>query len=102
MRDQMRLRLICAAVGIAVLAAFDALIFLLDHSSLRLAEWPLPLILLAFILCPSILLIGILALGGSVSAIWWALASLINGAIYAAIGPVFWRLFRNIRESIFN
>jgi hypothetical protein len=82
----MRLRLICAAAGIAVLPAFDALIYLLDYSSLRHAEWPLPLILMAFIVCPSILLIGILALGGSISAIWWALASLINGAIYAAIG----------------
>jgi hypothetical protein len=98
----MRLRLICAAVGIAVLPAFEALISLLDYSFLRHAAWPLPLILMAFILCPSILLIGILALGGSVSALWWAVASLMNGAIYAAIGPVFWRLFRNIKESVFN
>jgi hypothetical protein len=98
----MRLRLICAGVGVAVLPALEALIFLLDYSSLPHAEWPLPLISLAFILCPSILLIGILALGGSISAIWWVLASLINGAIYAAIGPVFWRLFMNIRESVSN
>jgi hypothetical protein len=99
MSHPMRLRLICAAVGIA---ALPALIFLLDHSPLRHGDWPLPLILLVFILCPSILLIGILGLGGSVSAIWWMLAYLINGAIYAAIGPAFWRLFRNIKESVFN
>jgi hypothetical protein len=102
MSHQMRLRLICAAVGIAVLPAFDALIFLLDHSSLRLAEWPLPLILLAFILCPSILLVAFQALGGNVSALWWVLAALINGTLYAAIGPVFWRLLRNIKKSVFN
>lgn len=98
----MRLRLVCAAVGIAVLPAFDALIFLLDHSSLRLAEWPLPLILLEFILCPPILLVAFQALGGNVSPFWWVLAPLINGTLYAAIGPVFWRLLRSIKESIFS
>ena len=99
MSHQTRLRLICAAVGIAVLPAFDALIFLLNHSPVRLAEWPLALDLLVFILCPSILLVTFQALGGNVSAFWWVLAALINGAFYAVIGPAFWRLMKNIKES---
>jgi hypothetical protein len=39
------------------------------------------------------------SLGGSVSEVWWVLAALINGTLYAAIGPAFWRLMKNIKES---
>ncbi|MGC2889527.1 MAG: hypothetical protein WB627_10700, partial [Candidatus Acidiferrum sp.] len=63
---------------------------------------PMPLILLVFIFCPSVLLIAFQGLGGDVSAVWWILAALINGAFYAAIGPSFWRLMKNIRESVFS
>jgi hypothetical protein len=64
MGKQMRLRLLCAGVGLAVLPALNGLIFLIDRSSLWRAEWPLPLILLVFVLCPSTLLVAVQALGG--------------------------------------
>jgi len=99
MGKQMRLRLLCAGVGLAVLPALNGLIFLIDRSSLWRAEWPLPLILLVFVLCPSILLVAVQALGGNVSEFWWVLAALINGTLYTAIGPAFWRLMKNIKES---
>lgn len=101
MNNQVRLRLACAGVGLGVLPAFNGLIFLLDHSSLRHGEWPLPLILFVLIVCPALPVAVLPALGGDQSPLWWALAALMNGALYAAIGPAFWRLSKNIKDSAF-
>ena len=79
----------CAGVGLAVLPACNALVFLHDHSSLNHAEWPVPLILLVFVLSPALPVAVLPALGGDESSFWWVLARLINGVIYAVIGPSF-------------
>jgi len=64
----------------------------------------MPLILLVFVLCPPLLLVSFIAADAGDAGyrylyISLALAGLLNGAIYAVIGPSFWRLLRSIRES---
>jgi hypothetical protein len=100
MRNHVRLRLVCGGVGLGILPAFELYVFLIDHLSPDLPKWPM---FSVFLLCPPVLFVNLLAAGrGDYAYLYTGLAivALLNGGIYAVVGPAFWRLSKNIKESV--
>lgn len=101
----MRVRLLCAVTGAAILPAFDLADRILWHWHVNLSgqNWPLAAALCFFLVCPGLPLLVLYGLGGA-GVPWavYALVCLINGAWFALIGPPFWGLVASIKESILS
>jgi hypothetical protein len=100
MSHQKGLRLVCAAIGVAVLPAFNGYVFLIDH--FHAPAWPS---FLVFLLCPPVLFVNFLAADAGDDVYLYtglAIAALFNGGVYAMVGPAFWRLMKSIKESVFG
>lgn len=101
----MRVRLLCTVIGAAILPAFELTdrILWCWHANLSAWDWPLPLVLLLFVISPGLLLLAFYALDGAgVPWVVYALVCLINGVWLALIGPPFWRLVTSIKGSMFG
>jgi hypothetical protein len=104
MSIQVRLRLVCAGIGLAILPAFDLYIFLIDHWFPHLPKWPM---FSVFLLCPPVMLANPLAADAGDAGVrdfymMCVLAGFLNAGIYALVGPAFWRLCKNIREAVLS
>jgi hypothetical protein len=101
----MRLRLLCAVIGAAILPAFDLADRVLWQWQVNLSawDWPLPAALFLFLVCPGLPLLVLYGLGGAgVPWVVYALVCLINGVWFALIGPPFWRLVTSIKASFLS
>lgn len=101
----MRVRLLCAVIGAAILPACDLADRILWHWHVYLStqSWPLPTALCFFVVCPGLPLLVLYGLGGAgVPSVVYALVCLINGVWCAFIGPPFWRSVTSIERAIFT